>query len=70
VFVVLNADTYEIVRFSRFFTFEREKVEYTLGFIHIVDRDVFRIGYLKMDRTTKMMEISREKIENLLMCGF
>ena len=69
VFVVLNADTYEIVRFSRFFTFERENVEYTLGFIYMADRDVFRIGYSTMDRTTKMMEISREKIENL-MCRF
>ena len=70
VFVVLNADTYEIVRFSRFFTFEREKVEYTLGFIYMADRDVFRIGYSTMDRTTKMMEISRGKIENLMCVGF
>ena len=70
VFVVLNADTYEIVRFSRFFTFEREKVEYTLGFIYMADQDVFRIGYSTMDRTTKMMEISREKIENLMCVGF
>jgi hypothetical protein len=65
VLIAVDPRTYEIRRFSRFFTFEGDKVEYTLGFV--VVNDMVRIGYSTMDRTTKFMEISREKLENLFM---
>jgi len=65
VLIAVDPRTYEIRRFSRFFTFEGDKVEYTLGFV--VANDMVRIGYSTMDRTTKFMEISREKLENLFM---
>ena len=65
VLVAIDAQTYQLCRFSRFFTFEGEKVEYTLGFIYVKESKLFRIGYSKMDRTTKFMEISKSDLENL-----
>jgi glycosyltransferase involved in cell wall biosynthesis len=65
VFVVLDPITYEVCRFSRFFTFEGEKVEYTLGFIYIEATNTIQIGYSTMDKTTKFMEISLSKIQEL-----
>jgi len=65
VLVALDAETCQLRRFSRFFTFEGEKVEYTLGFIYMEESQLFRIGYSKMDRTTQFMEISKSDLENL-----
>ena len=67
VVVALDARTYQLRRFSRFFTFEGEKVEYTLGFIYMKEQELFRIGYSTMDRTTKFMEITKSDLENLFL---
>ena len=69
VFVAIDAQTYQFRRFSQFFTFEGEKVEYTLGFVYIKEAECFHIGYSTMDRTTKFMAISKADIHNLFFTG-
>ena len=63
VIVVLDPVTYVVRRYSRLFTFEGEKVEYTLGFVYDEWRDSLTIGYSTMDRTTKFLEIARTEVE-------
>uniref|UniRef100_A0A6C0JGA0 Glycosyltransferase 2-like domain-containing protein n=1 Tax=viral metagenome TaxID=1070528 RepID=A0A6C0JGA0_9ZZZZ len=65
IFVTLDSKTMELKRYSRIFTFEGEKVEYTLGFVYRENTEEFLIGYSLMDRETKYMTISKDKIEEL-----
>lgn len=62
--VVLDAETYAVKRYSPFFTFEGEKVEYTLGFVYFENTDQLVIGYSLYDKCAKYMQIGRETIEN------
>ena len=66
VICTLDATTYEVKRCTPMFTFEGEKVEYTLGFVYREEENVFWIGYSKMDRSTHYMEISKSAVENLM----
>jgi len=66
IFVVLDAITYELKRFSRIFTFEGEKVEYTLGFLYIEDMKQFMIGYSTYDNETKYMMVTKWKIDEMM----
>jgi tetratricopeptide (TPR) repeat protein len=66
IFVVLDSTTLELKRYSRYFTFEKNKVEYTLGFIQLEDAS-FLIGYSLMDRETKYININKADIENLML---
>ena len=65
IFVVIDSKTYALKRYSTMFTFNREKVEYTLGFVYFKQSDEFLIGYSIMDRETEYMSIPRESIEKL-----
>ena len=65
IFVVLDTETYELKKYSRIFTFEKEKVEYTLGFEYMEDTKRFLIGYSIMDRETKYVMIPKIKIDDL-----
>jgi hypothetical protein len=65
IFVSLDAKTMELKRYSRLFTFEKEKVEYTLGFVFLDDTNELLIGYSLMDRETKYMTIPKSKIEEM-----
>jgi tetratricopeptide (TPR) repeat protein len=65
ILVVLDPITYQVKRYSRLFTFEGEKVEYTLGFVYFENKQEFLIGYSTMDRETKYMSISRKSIDSL-----
>jgi hypothetical protein len=65
VFVALDSKTMELKRYSRIFTFEKEKVEYTLGFVYMEQSQELLIGYSLLDRETKYMSIHREKVEGL-----
>jgi tetratricopeptide (TPR) repeat protein len=66
IFVVLDAVTYAVKRYSRLFTFEGEKVEYTLGFVYFDEKKEFMIGYSLLDRETKYMKVGLEEIERLM----
>lgn len=63
--VVLDNKTYKMKRYSRLFTFDGEKVEYTLGFIYIEELKQFMIGYSTMDNETKYMLVERNKLDEL-----
>jgi len=65
IFVALDVKTMELKRYSRIFTFEKEKVEYTLGFVYLEENKELLIGYSLMDRETKYMTIGRDKVEEL-----
>ena len=65
MFVALNKASNRLSRFSDFFTFEKQKVEYTLGFVQR-DPENFLIGYSLMDKETKFMSVTKECINNAL----
>ena len=64
MFVVLDPVTCEVKRYSKYFTFEGAKVEYTLGF-GVDNWSRFIIGYSVMDSTTKYMAVQRSNINAL-----
>ena len=63
IVVVLDRDTLVLRRYTPFFTFEGEKVEYTLGFVYLENVDTLLIGYSLYDKCTKYMSVSREYFE-------
>ena len=67
VLVAIDPKSYKVKRFTKFFTFEKEKVEYTLGFIYNKLEDKIKIGYSLMDKCTKFLEISRVELETLFL---
>jgi tetratricopeptide (TPR) repeat protein len=66
MFVVLDAETYIPKKYTPLFTFEKKKVEYSLGFVHLKDLDVLLIGYSLMDCETKYMTIKLDSIKDML----
>lgn len=65
VFVILDRITNELKRYTTPFAFEKEKIEYTLGFVYMEEDDQFLIGYSTNDCTTKYMVVPKKKIEVL-----
>ena len=65
MFVVLDRETYKLKNYSQLFTFEREPIEYTLGFVLLNDN--FLVGYSTNDRTTKYINVKKNDIEELFM---
>jgi tetratricopeptide (TPR) repeat protein len=66
IFIVLDKNTLALKKYTNLFTFEKEKVEYTLGFTYNETTDSFLIGYSTMDNTTKFINIDRSKITTLM----
>jgi tetratricopeptide (TPR) repeat protein len=64
MFVMLDAETFKLKRYTRLFTFDGEKVEYSLGFVERGDN--LLIGYSRMDRETDYLEVPKEEIERLV----
>ena len=65
LFVVLDSTTYELKRYSKLWTFEGQKVEYTLGFVYIKELQQFMIGYSTNDCTTNYMVVSKGRADEL-----
>ncbi len=63
IIVVLDANTYELKKYSPYFTFEGGKVEYTLGMVYLKITHELLIGYSVYDNTTKFMKISKNYFE-------
>jgi tetratricopeptide (TPR) repeat protein len=63
MFVAIDSDTFEVVKYSTLFTFTGAKVEYTLGFIHDEYQGAFHIGYSVMDNTTRFLSIAEKTVE-------
>jgi glycosyltransferase involved in cell wall biosynthesis len=59
--VALDVNTLNIRRYTPFFTFNGECVEYTLGFV--TDQDEIVIGYSRMDRTTEYKIVKKAWFE-------
>jgi tetratricopeptide (TPR) repeat protein len=66
IVVVLDKYTYKLKKYTPFFTFEGEKVEYTLGFNYLDDQGTILIGYSVYDKSTKYMNIQRDYFENMM----
>jgi tetratricopeptide (TPR) repeat protein len=66
VFVILDRNTYAVKRYTVPFSFEKEKIEYTLGFVYMKENDQFLIGYSTNDCTTKYMVVPKKNITMLL----
>lgn len=64
LFVVLDADTYQVKKYTELFTFEKQKVEYSLGFT--VMGDDFLIGYSLMDKCTKYVTIPKSRFDAIM----
>ena len=64
MFMVLDASTLKLKKYSMPFTFEGEKVEYTLGFVALDDK--FLIGYSIMDRETKYITVGKSTVDDMM----
>jgi|LakMenE01Jun11ns_1017448.scaffolds.fasta_scaffold9957042_5 tetratricopeptide (TPR) repeat protein len=62
LFVVLDVHTFKPKKYSPFFTFEGQIVEYCLGLLHFSERDEFMLGYSLLDRETKYMMVPKKNI--------
>jgi tetratricopeptide (TPR) repeat protein len=66
IFIALDATTYEVKRYTPYFTFQKEKVEYTLGFVYFEPTQEIMIGYSIMDCQTEYMLLDKSIIENMM----
>jgi len=64
ILVAIDTHTGALTRSSRLFTFEREKVEYVLGFVKSGENE-FLLSYSKMDRTSEFKRIDQAELELL-----
>jgi len=63
IMVVLDINTFQVLRYTPFFTFGGECVEYTLGFVKVENE--FIIGYSSMDRSTEYKVVKIEWFETM-----
>ena len=66
MFIVLDKNTLALKKYTKMFTFEKEKVEYTLGFSYNEKTDCFLIGYSTMDNSTKYINVEKAKVTAFL----
>ena len=66
IIIVLDANTLELKGYTPLWTFEKEKVEYTLGFVYFPDKNHFLIGYSVLDSQTKYITISKQIFDDLM----
>jgi hypothetical protein len=66
MWIALNRSDYSLKRYSPFFTFEGEKVEYSLGVVFVEKENKIIIGYSVMDRECKFVEYGWEDINKML----
>lgn len=72
IIIVLDAVNYTVKKYTPFFTFEKHKVEYILGFAHLhshqtpENKEQLLIGYSILDSQTKYSFIDKKMIENMM----
>jgi len=66
IMIVLDKATYQVKKYTPLWTFDKNKVEYTLGFVFWESTKRFMIGYSVMDRETKYMMISKHIFDNMM----
>lgn len=67
MWVVLDANTCALKKYSPFFTFQKEKVEYTLGLIYSVNDKAFVVGYSILDRETHYVQIEKTVVDEMML---
>jgi tetratricopeptide (TPR) repeat protein len=67
VIVMMNKKTNSI-RYTKLFTFEQDKVEYSLGMMYRETEKDILFGYSIMDRETKYMSIDLADIDKIICC--
>ena len=65
MFVVIDIETYQVLKYSQLFTFDSEHVEYSLGFIHMKKDDKILIGYSTNDNKTRYMLLNKPAIDEM-----
>ena len=68
IMVVLDKDTFQLKRYTPYFTMQKEKVEYTLGFIYQKETKQFLIGYSILDRTTEYKSFKKSVFDEMMIC--
>ena len=69
MFIVLDKETFKLKKYSTPFTFEGNKVEYTLGFVYLKSEeglDHLLIGYSIMDSETKYLTIEKSIADDMM----
>jgi tetratricopeptide (TPR) repeat protein len=66
IIVVLDASTYKVKKYTPYFTFEKVKVEYTLGFVYLKSSSQLLFGYSLLDNQTEYMTINKGIIDNMM----
>ena len=64
--VVLDHKTYKLKRYTPLWTFEKSKVEYTLGMIYLKQSNELMIGYSIMDKETKYTQVSKKVFDDIM----
>jgi tetratricopeptide (TPR) repeat protein len=64
--VVLDIQTFQVKKYSPFFTFEGKSVEYCLGLLYFSERNEFMMGYSVFDRETKYVMVPKEQLDELM----
>jgi hypothetical protein len=62
IVIVLDKVTGQVKKYTNLFLFEKETVEYTLGFVELGSN--LLIGYSLLDRETKYMEVPKQWFED------
>ena len=66
LFVVLDASTFALKKYTPWFAFEKKPVEYSLGFVVLPGTQRFLIGYSTMDRTANYMELEMTVVDSMM----
>lgn len=66
IIIVLDKNTYKLKSYTPLWTFEKQKVEYTLGMIYNDNDNEFLIGYSTMDNKTKYSTISKHIFDKMM----
>uniref|UniRef100_A0A6C0KJX4 Glycosyltransferase 2-like domain-containing protein n=1 Tax=viral metagenome TaxID=1070528 RepID=A0A6C0KJX4_9ZZZZ len=66
LFVVVDASTFVLKKYTPWFVFEKMPVEYSLGFVILPGTERFLIGYSTMDRTTQYMELEKSVVDAMM----
>jgi hypothetical protein len=64
IMVVLDKNSYRLKSYTPLWTFEKQKVEYTLGMVYTNNK--FLIGYSTMDNKTKYTNVSKHIFDNMM----
>jgi len=67
LFVIIDSTTFELKKYTTLFTFTKEKVEYSLGFIYQETGEFF-IGYSVLDCSTHFMKVPKRVLDEMMIC--